>query len=155
MPASDDGTIASSIVEDVRKHLLRLNQKTARVPIDSDHRDRSPGAGRASGRAALGHRLVSPMPLPLALNTSTGTRTLSEHRVGYASVASDLPRLNCIEMNGAGTFGLLPVLYWDLPVLAQLRHRRLNVTGFIRAARLKYGFLSVPSPVVSKPCMRL
>src|SRR5258706_15498150 len=80
---------------------------------------------------------------------------LNEHRVGYGSVASHLPRLNGIEMNGAGTLGFRPVLYWDLPVLAQLRHRRLNVTGFIRAARLNNGLLSVPSPVIGKPCMRL
>src|SRR5258708_14853731 len=87
--------------------------------------------------------------------TIADARSLDEHRVGYGSVASHLPRLNGIEMNGARTFGLRPVLDWDIPVLAQLRHRRLNITGFIRAARLKDGLLSVPSPVVSKSCMGL
>src|ERR1700674_66449 len=56
-------------------------------------------------------------------------------------------------MRGAG--GFLRILAGDAPVLIQLRSRRLNFTLVIRATRLDHRLCSVPSPVESKPGMRL
>src|SRR5439155_1336507 len=56
-------------------------------------------------------------------------------------------------MNGAG--GFFRVLFADAPVSIQLRARWLNFTEFICATRQEHRLFSVPSPVKSKPGMRL
>src|SRR3984893_10679872 len=54
-------------------------------------------------------------------------------------------------MNGAGRL----IHVGDAPVFKQLRSRRLNFTLVIGATRLNHRLFSVPSPVESKPGMRL
>src|SRR4051795_9374006 len=66
----------------------------------------------------------------------SGTRTLNEHGIGDAPVAVDLPRLNGVEVDGARLVLLLPVFERRIPMGAQFRQRRLNVVGFVGAARL-------------------
>src|SRR3989304_3352050 len=85
---------------------------------------------------------------------SAGKRNLSEQDIGNAPIASDFPGLNGIEMNSAGTWGLLPILYVHAKVLTQLRQRRLHFARFVRATRLDHRLLSVPRPVERKPGMR-
>src|SRR6266853_5119104 len=56
-------------------------------------------------------------------------------------------------MTGAG--GFLRILAGDAPVFIQLRSRRLNFTLVIRTTRHEHRLFSIPSPVKSKPGMRL
>src|ERR1700736_5661623 len=77
--------------------------------------------------------------------TIAEARGSREHRVAHAPIACHLPGLHGIEMRGADGFRRL--LAGDAPVLVQLRHRRLNFTLVVRAARLDHRLLSVPGPV--------
>src|ERR1700680_1915915 len=85
--------------------------------------------------------------------TITGTSRLREHRIVHTPIAGHPPGLHGIVMRGAG--GLFRLLAGDAPVFIQLRHRRLNFTLVVRATRLDHRLFSVPSPVKSKPGMRL
>src|SRR4029077_7931070 len=96
-------------------------------------------------------------PATGAARIITGTSKLREHLrkhgIVYAPIAIHPPGLNGIDVNGAAGFLLSHV--GDAPVFIQLRQCRLNFTAFIRAARLEHRLFSVPSPVQSKPGMRL
>src|SRR5262245_20487839 len=84
-----------------------------------------------------------------------GRKNLSEQDIGNAPIASDLPWLNRVEMNGAGRWIFFPIRWVHAPVLGQLRQRRLRLTRVVRATRLDHRLLSVPGPVKRKPGMRL
>src|SRR5436305_1809742 len=73
---------------------------------------------------------------------------LSEHRIGYAPIASNPPGLDHVGVNGA--YRLVPILFGDAPVLVQLELRGLDFTLIIGATRHEHRLFSVPSPVKSK-----
>src|SRR5262249_48008697 len=84
-----------------------------------------------------------------------GKRTLSEHCIGDAPVASDLPGLNGIHVNGARTFLCGPILFLHAPMVGQFGQRRLNVTPFLRCTGHAPRLLPIPRPVKIEPGMRL
>src|SRR5262245_28633194 len=73
---------------------------------------------------------------------------LSEHRIGYAPISSNLPRLDHVSVNGA--YGLVHVLFGDAPVLVQLLLRGLDFTLIIGATGHDHGLFAVPSPIERK-----
>src|SRR5215471_6301481 len=82
------------------------------------------------------------------MNNSNG-RTLSKP-IGDAPVFGDLPRLNRIVQSRHTECGIEGLV----PVFRDLCSRRLNLTNFVRAARLNLGLLAVPIPRVTEPAMR-
>src|SRR5215831_5868620 len=82
------------------------------------------------------------------MNNSNG-RTLSKP-IGHAPVSGDLPRLNRVVQSRHAERGIQGFV----PVFGDLCSRRLNLTQFVRAARLNLGLLPVPIPRVTEPGMR-
>src|SRR5262245_52244334 len=81
--------------------------------------------------------------------SGTRTRALSVP-IGHAPIAGDLPRLNGVveTRHAVGRCEL------RVPVLGDLRSRRLNLANLVRAAREELGRLSVPGPPIGEPGMR-
>src|SRR5271169_1262483 len=90
-----------------------------------------------------------------AATAMTGsTRRSKRNRILDAPVGIHFPRLNRIEVPGNRP-RLDEKVRLDFPEFCQLNHRRLPLAYFIRAARLKYGFLTIPIPAESESHVRL
>src|SRR5688500_18611856 len=76
-------------------------------------------------------------------------RTLSKP-IGHAPIAGDPPWLNAVVQTRHAERRIEGLV----PVLRDLCARRLNLTDFVRAARLELRLLSVPIPHVAKPRVR-
>src|SRR5262245_64384154 len=81
--------------------------------------------------------------------SNTNGRTLSKP-IGHAPVFGDLPGLNRVVQSRHAECGIQGLV----PVFRDLCSRRLNLTDFVRAARLNLGLLAVPIPRVTEPAMR-
>src|SRR2546425_3812270 len=82
------------------------------------------------------------------LMSNTNGRTLSIPIV-HAPITGDPPRLNAVVQTRHAECGIEGLV----PVLSDLCSRRLNLTDFVRAARLELGLLSVPIPHIAEPSM--
>src|SRR5207247_10918706 len=81
--------------------------------------------------------------------SNTNRRVLSVP-IEHAPIAGDPPRLNGVVEPRHAECGIERFV----PVLGDLCSRRLNLTQFVRAARLELGLLSVPIPHIAEPGMR-
>src|SRR5918993_1996885 len=81
--------------------------------------------------------------------SNTNASTLSK-AIGDAPIAGDLPRLNAVVETGHAERRV----EGPVPILCDLRPRRLHLTDFVRAARQQLGLLSVPIPHQAKSRVR-
>src|SRR5262245_20812660 len=84
---------------------------------------------------------------PISSTGSTNANgSVLREPIGHAPVARDVPRLNAVVQPGHGEC----LIVGFIPVLGDLRARRLRLTQFVGAARKDLGFASVPIPLIAE-----